>query len=113
MNKKYLLLAVLVLYIAGIVVVASLDKVPAIASTGINDKLFHFAEFFVLAILSYETLKAFNVKNRRVFIALGTLLFALLTEFIQLRIESRSFSLGDIAADIAGGLIALVIAWKS
>ena len=78
-----------------------------VASFGFSDKIEHFTAYFVLAalpVLGIETRKG-------VFAALSMILLGVLLDLAQKFIPGRTFDFADIAANTAGVLAALGIAW--
>lgn len=72
------------------------------------DKLIHMSMFLVWVLAAcYD----FGVKVRtRYLLFIAGVLFSVFTEIIQILVEGRSFDLYDMAADIAGLVIGLLIA---
>lgn len=82
------------------------SKIPETSIPGV-DKIVHFLLF---AGWTVAITHDFNVKWYKVLIA--GLLFALLTELIQIPIEKRTFDLNDLLADTAGILFGMAnAAW--
>ena len=78
-----------------------------LASFGISDKIEHFTAYFVLAalpVLGFETKKG-------VFAALSMILLGALLDVLQKFIPGRTFEFADIAANAAGVLAGMGIAW--
>jgi len=78
-----------------------------VASFGFSDKIEHFPAYFLLAALpalGFETKKG-------VFAALSMILLGVLLDLAQKFIPGRTFDFADIAANTAGVLAALGIAW--
>ncbi|VAW19759.1 hypothetical protein MNBD_BACTEROID01-1823 [hydrothermal vent metagenome] len=94
-----------VAYLSGIIFVSLLPSkdLPSIPLFYGADKLIHF---FLYAGLSWLALWAFNpvLKKKRVaFVFIILSVFGVLLEVVQLTMGAgRSFSVGDIAADVAG-----------
>ena len=78
-----------------------------VASFGFSDKIEHFPAYFLLAalpVLGFEIRKG-------VLAALSMILLGVLLELAQKFIPGRTFDFADIAANTAGVLAALGIAW--
>jgi len=78
-----------------------------VASFGFSDKIEHFPAYFLLAalpVLGFETRKG-------VLAALSMILVGVLLDLAQKFIPGRTFDFADIAANTAGVLAALGIAW--
>lgn len=88
------------------------EKIPEMI-VRVNDKLLHFVDFFLLALLGFRT---FNSSSRRLFqVHAGTkvvtfsLFYGALLEWIQTAVPGRDASFKDWLADAAGTLAALMI----
>ena len=69
----------------------------------------HVFEYFVLAFLTYKTLKSFNIKeNKYIITILFCFLSASLDEIHQLFIDGRSFEYYDILMDTLGSTLMLL-----
>ena len=76
----------------------------------ITRKTAHFTEY---AILGFLAARAFRTKRRWFLISLALVVaYALLDEYHQSFVPSRTASIHDSLIDIAGGLTALLIVWK-
>ena len=85
----------------------ALTPAPGEIQQAINDKLGHAAAFLLLAFLSHASWPEIKFGWRQISALLG---YGLALEFIQYFIPNRYFSLLDIAADLAGvGLYILLI----
>ena len=85
------------------------DNLPHIGIGG-YDKLIHMAMFAVWAVavrFDFDT-KPF----RYILIFLVGLLFSVLTEFLQLLVEGRSFDIYDMAADTVGLIAGLLVSGR-
>jgi len=101
-NKKHIVLGLLILYII-VMMIGFLATMPKnIVVVNNNDKIIHFAEFFVLSMLALKTFQLFKFKHYYVLSILFCLVFVILSESFQLLIPSRSFSYYDMLADILG-----------
>ncbi|HIH32092.1 TPA: hypothetical protein HA235_05280 [Candidatus Woesearchaeota archaeon] len=111
-KKKYVALALLIVYIL-IMMFGFLITVPKdLDAVNDNDKLIHFAEFFVLVIISLKVFQMFNVKHYYVFGIVFCLIFVVLSEYLQSMIPSRSFSYYDMLADTFGIIVGIgVFKW--
>ena len=90
--------------------------VPNSSLTGLgktNDKILHFFEFLVFAMILFTTLHYFNVKKlilKGLTISFGVIL---ISEVVQLLSVTRSFSVYDMVADLIGVFLAMVIFYFS
>jgi VanZ family protein len=116
-ERKYKVLgitAVLVLYIA-LLFVGAVIKVPAeISSITNGDKIIHFMEYFILALVLFKSLQLYKLKKINIYV-LGIIIgivFMLLSETVQLFVPGRSFSFYDMLADFMGFIIGMgVFKW--
>ena len=88
------------------------EKIPEMI-VRVNDKLLHFVDFFLLALLGFKT---FNSSSKRLFqahagtkIVTFSLFYGALLEWIQTAVPGRDASFRDWMADAAGTLAALMI----
>lgn len=111
-NKRYIVLGLLILYII-VMMVGFLIAIPKnLDVLSNNDKLIHFAEFFVLSILALKTFQLFKFKYYYALGILFCLIFVVLSESLQSLIPSRSFSYYDMIADLLGIIIGIgVFKW--
>ena len=78
-----------------------------VASFGVSDKTEHFIAYFVLAAIP-----ALGFERRNgIFAALSMVVLGILLDLTQKFIPGRSFEFADIAANTAGVLTGLGIAW--
>lgn len=85
--------------------------------TGSLQYLYHFGQFFCLAFLVYRailhsSLFGDKVENHRKLIYATLLviaIIALLDELIQIPVPTRKFTFRDLAADLVGGIFALLL----
>ncbi len=78
------------------------DNSPVSEGIMLNDKVLHMAAFYVLAMLTDLSLPYRRYRFVIPFFLFG---YGLLLEIVQLYLPFRSFSSGDIAADLAGMII--------
>lgn len=111
-NGRYMVLALLIIYII-VMMVGFLIVVPNnLDVINDNDKLIHFAEFFVLSILALKTFQLFRFKHHYIIGVLFCLVFVVLSESLQSLIPSRSFSYYDMLADVLGIIVGIgVFKW--
>ncbi|MGV8162107.1 MAG: VanZ family protein [Candidatus Nanoarchaeia archaeon] len=111
-DNKYVLSGALVLYVL-ILFIGAIISIPAdLSIVNNNDKLIHFLEFFILAILLLKTLQAYNLKNIYALSIIIGVVFMVLSEVMQSFIPNRTFSYYDFIADIAGFTCgALIFKW--
>lgn len=110
MQKKYLLILVLILGFIG----ASISPGVNISTKEILffrvDYIVHFFSYFVLSISLYYL---FNIRKRNSFVFLLAILvlivIAISTECIQILIPKRQFDFADMILNISGVLVALII----
>ena len=115
MKFKHLILVFLFIYAVGMILAAALS-VPSFVGDTVdnNDKLFHFIEFFVLAIISIKTLQAYKVKKPYLFASIIGVAGIIISEGVQLFNTTRMVRAGDMIADVLGFAIGtLVILWIS
>lgn len=112
-NKVLLVYIPLALYWIVIFVLTSLPG-ESFPSVGISDKLQHLLAYCVLAVLLNLTIQ---IQNKfallKKYPALFTFIFifgyAVIDEVHQLFIPGRSGELGDVIADLTGGVIGLIL----
>ena len=83
-------------------------------SLNVGDKAVHFFAYFVLAVLLYLTLiyqrkSIILFKYATIFTILIIAIYGALDEIHQMYIPGRSMDYYDWLADIAGGIIALIL----
>ena len=108
--KKYLLWAMVIIYLS-IIFIASSGALPAQLS-GVNDKVMHFIEFFILTLLLLIALKHSDTKYPYAIAVLAAIGFALLDEFHQLLVIGRTASVFDFIADSLGATTILLLKMK-
>lgn len=111
-NGRYIVLGLLILYIV-VMMIGFLITVPKnLEVINNNDKLIHFAEFFVLSILALKTFQLFKFKHYYIIGIIFCLVFVVLSESLQSLVPSRSFSYYDMLADLLGIIVGLgVFKW--
>jgi VanZ family protein len=97
-----MLAAYIMLLIIGAVITLPSGGLPA------NDKILHFLEFMVLAIIIVKTFEVYGAKNHYILTFLFSCLVAILSEAAQLSTLSRSFSILDLAANTAGIIVGMI-----
>ncbi len=98
-----LLLGLALLIITGMTLTPS----PGVIQQSVNDKLGHILAFLVLAFLAHASWPELKFSWRQIIPLLG---YGMAIEITQYFIPNRYFSLLDIAADLAGiGLYILLI----
>lgn len=85
-----------------------------VPDVGISDKFSHFFAYMILAILLSLTLmfqQKFTFLSERpfVFTFLVIVTYSIIDEVHQMLIPGRFFELADIAADITGGIIGILL----
>ncbi len=93
-----------VFFVTLLITLLILSTLPIRHSFGlmINDKIAHFAAFYVCALLLDFSFPNFRFDWKK---AIPLLLYGLLIEIIQYNLSYRHFSLYDLAADAAGILV--------
>jgi len=106
MINKHIFSVMLAAYII-LLIIGAVITVPS-GSLPTNDKLLHFLEFFILAIIIVKTFEAYDARNHYILAFLFSVLVAVLSEAAQLSTISRSFSILDLAADGAGIVLGMI-----
>ncbi len=109
MDKKLLLWGIVIIYLIGIFVVSSFS-LPF--HLGNSDKVLHFAEFFILALLLMFALGYSDTRYPYAIAILAAIGFALLDEFHQLLVLGRTASIFDFLADSLGAMAILLVKLK-
>ena len=112
-NKVVLVYLPLVIYWILLFTLTSLPT-NSVPSVGVNDKVEHFAAYFVLSFLLYFTLifqqKSVTLKkNAFLFTILFVILYGILDEVHQLLIPGRSCEFLDFFADVFGGVLGMIL----
>jgi VanZ family protein len=110
-DKRFFFPGVLLVYLVFLAYAALSSNVGKLVPPGV-DKVLHFVEFFILAILIYFSIDAFGFDKIFIFVStfLVALFIALLSEFIQLWFtKGRVFSWFDFVADALGICFALLL----
>ena len=81
------------------------DSVPG------SDKGLHFIGFLILTLLLIFTFKNYTVQRVYLKSLIVAIIIGIIIEIIQLFIPERTFSLLDLAADLGGIFLAMVLAW--
>ena len=112
MEKRHALLWILIIYLI-LMFIGAIITVPSdFKMVSNNDKLFHFFEFFVLAIILFKTLQAYKFKRLYLLGIFLGFVFMFLSELIQGFTPSRSLSYYDFLADAIGFIIGIgVFRW--
>ena len=109
--KKILLPLVLVVYVSLLFFFAVYQHVETLGSFTQYDKAIHFGEFFVFTLLLWLTLAQYKVKLNYVWTVFVAVFVALLSEWVQRFVPSRTSSLFDFLADVAGIGLALLLVY--
>lgn len=109
---KYIFLSLLLIYLVTLIFFAITphpEKIIPFAKG--YDKVAHFAEFFILALLLWKTLSFFKVKllNNYFITFVSCLIVGIVSEYAQKLVPSRTFTMIDFALDIGGIIFALII----
>lgn len=109
MKLKHVLLGLLLVYTAGLFVVATLPGSSQILASAANDKVVHFAEFFIFALILLTTLSYYDEKGMWWKGIVFSVVAIIISEVVQLFVPGRSFSVFDIAADVLGIAVAYLL----
>jgi VanZ family protein len=86
---------------------------PAFINIPYLDKIVHFGMYFSLSLSIYvENRKSITSGERLLLASLVPLSYGILMEILQMFTATRSASLGDGIADLAGIIFALIV-WRS
>lgn len=111
MNKKVLLSVLSFIYIIVLLFGSFILKPNSVMPDSKFDLVFHVLGFLVLALLLFFTLVFYNVKNKLLLLTfLSALVISVVVEL--LRIPGRGFSFADLAFDIIGIIIGLLLTWS-
>jgi VanZ family protein len=92
---------------------ASNFKEPAFINIPYLDKIVHFGMYFSLSLSIYiENRRSVNSMEKLLLASLIPLAYGILMEILQMFTATRSASLGDGIADLAGIIFALFV-WRS
>jgi outer membrane protein assembly factor BamB len=112
LDRRSVFSILLVLYLLAMIYGALSSEIVKIMPASM-DKIFHFVEFFILALLIYLTLSSFKVFHKAIvfiFVLLISLGLGILSELIQLWFaKARNFSWLDFLADAIGISLALIV----
>jgi VanZ family protein len=112
MEKRHLLIGILIIYIALIFIGAIITVPGNIEIVNGNDKVIHFFEFFVLAIILFKTLQLYKFKHMYILGIILGIAFMIASELVQGFVPSRSISIYDFIADTSGFILGLgVFRW--
>jgi VanZ family protein len=111
-ERKHLVLGLLIIYVVVLFVGAIISIPSNLEIVSKNDKLIHFFEFLILAVLLLKTMQAFNVKHIYLISVVLGLVFMILSESVQTFAPDRVFSYYDLLADVAGFIVGVgVFKW--
>jgi VanZ family protein len=105
---RIILTSVLLIYAFAMVIGAAIPNPSAVPGFSSHSSYFHFFGFMVLSIIAFKTFELYNIgrKSRFPLAAAAILLFLiLLTEFLQLFVATRHFSVMDMLIDVCGCVI--------
>lgn len=74
-----------------------------------SDKWLHFIEFFLLGLLLLITFLLFKVPDLYLLTCVAVLFLTLASEFVQIFVLDRTFSVHDMVVDIGGAAAAFVV----
>jgi VanZ family protein len=109
MDKKVILSVMSGLYILALVMGSFLVKPNSLMQGDGLDYPAHIIGFLVLFMLLFFTFKFYDVKSIFLVSISASLALGIIVEL--LRIPGRGFSIADLAFDVVGILLGLVIAW--
>ncbi|MFH0870656.1 MAG: VanZ family protein [archaeon] len=110
MDKKIIFSVLSGIYVLLLLVGSFIVKPNSVFPDGGFDYYAHIIGFFVFAVMFFFTLKFYSVKSKLLTIAIASSALSVIVEL--LRIPGRGFSIVDLAFDILGSLIGLVVAWS-
>ena len=111
MNKqRHIFLIVLILYLAIIsLFMTAIMVVPSgLADVAKNDKIIHFVQFLVLAILLLKVLEVYGYTRVYLDGLMIGLAIMILSESLQLLVPHRTFSVYDMIANFSGFLVGML-----
>lgn len=79
------------------------------SSFGLNDKIEHFVEYFVLGYLLFRLFRHYKKKNPGIKAVAISALYGLTDEMHQLFVPSRVFSFNDLLYDFLGSLVSVIV----
>lgn len=94
------------------VLILTVSSIPDLSTPGLGftmtDKIVHFAEYFILGLLTAKTVSTFNKEPLKIFWLSSALTsgFGILDELHQLLIPGRTTEGLDMVADILGSILA-------
>ena len=112
-HRTFKILAVF--WMAVIFCLSSISDLPSPSLFSAQDKLAHILVFGVLGFLFSRSFRPHDEDSLFTRVLLVTLMVALyggLDELHQMFVPGREASLGDVAADTAGGFLAGLFFWK-
>ncbi|MEM4260346.1 MAG: VanZ family protein [Candidatus Woesearchaeota archaeon] len=116
---KYVFLVILIIYLSILILFALNPHPEKIIPMDGYDKVAHFAEFFILALLLWKTFSLFKIKklNNYFITFISCIVVAIVSEYVQKFIPSRTSTWLDFLLDIGGTIFALIviyiIKWES
>lgn len=99
---KIILPIILLLYVGGMLFIATSKTLPENTGLSQYDKIIHAIEFFILIILLLCTFAVYDYGDHRLLAFATSLVCVVVSEIIQIPILNRSFSVLDITADLVG-----------
>ena len=116
-TKRFLIYHLPALLYAGLIIAASSIpdlKIPKIIDFQL-DKVVHFIEYALFAFLTYRSLVNLSQRmshNRAlVFSSILIIGFAMMDELYQKFVPGRDSGLGDLAMDLVGAALVLILLW--
>jgi len=109
MKLKYVLTGLLLIYLVAMFMLAVLPHMGFIKGIDEGDKILHLTEFFVFTVLLIATLSFYEIKDMYLVATITVLAVVLISELIQIPVIGRTFSLGDIIADMTGSAAAFFV----
>lgn len=111
MSKKLVLSIISAIYLVILLIGAFAVNLGSENSVHGSDKTLHFIGFFILILLLIFTLKDYTSKRVYLKSLIIAVIIGIIIEVAQLFIPARTFSLLDIAADLGGIFLGMVLAW--
>jgi VanZ family protein len=106
---KHFFALLLIIYIIALFYFATKPHIEKLVPNIGYDKILHFTEFFVFAILLLKTLDLYHVKYASLVFFGICFVIGIISEIVQVLVPSRTFSWLDYTADILGIVSAFII----
>jgi VanZ family protein len=102
-------------WMAALYLLSSLPDLSGASLVAGQDKFFHVLFFALLGAFFSCSFKPTNTRvpfSRVLFVTLLVAAYGIFDEVHQMNVPGRDASLGDLAADIAGGFLGALLVWK-